>query len=322
MSSVVNSHDAAVCGQTTVIDRPGNNVAGLRVLTQPFSTFVVHAFPFASIAEIVRLDALQRPGSYLCYDRQSARAYVGESGKVAKRLPDHLKDSRKQYATEVFVVTSTDDCYQKPQAVFSQKYYYDAAEAAGLVTLTNEVRPQSANLQRREVGRLVRELSSLFLPLFDGGCRAFHDFGAPKPAISNVVRLDRPAPERFETDEDDCGLILIGPTTVPLGVEECELKYMDLWARGYWYEGRFIVAAGSEVRNATNVLIPGIVKKRKSLEARGVLGPIPGVTDRKRLLVPIVLRTDANAAKVCSGAHIDSGSWHPLARNLPLVIDL
>ena len=53
-----------------------------------------------------------------------------------------------------------------------------------------------------------------------------------------------------------------------------------------------------------------------------VLAPIAGVTDRKRILVTIVLCSDANAAEVCSGAHIDSSAWRELARNLPLFIDL
>ena len=98
---------------------------------------------------------------------------------------------------------------------------------------------------------------------------------------------------------------------------------MDIWARGYSYRGRFIVAAGSEVRTATNTgVIPGIVKKRNTLEARGLLVPIAGVSDRKRLVAPIILCSKDNAAKVCSGAMIDSNSWRALANNQPMLIDL
>jgi len=125
-------------------------------------------------------------------------------------------------------------------------------------------------------------------------------------------------------DEGDCDEMFIGPTTVPLGVQESELKYSDLWVRGYWFnKDLFVVAAGSEVRTATNANVnPGIIKKRNTLEARAALAPIAGLTDRKRLCVPLFLRSDANAGSVCSGANIDSSAWRPLARNLPLVIEL
>jgi hypothetical protein len=325
MSVVINPRHAAGCGYTTVIYRPDNDIAGLRTLSQPFSKFVVHAFPFASIAEIARLDILKTAGSYLLYNRRLAKAYVGESGNVANRLPDHIRDPEKNYATTVFVITTTDGSHKKEHAEFGQRYYYDAAEAADLVTLTNERRPHSVNLDPEEADPLIRSLSNVFLQLFDAGCRAFHDCVAPKPAIA-AAGTGWAGIEVFAADEDNGrDEMLIGHevTTVPLGVEESELDYQGLWARGYWYsKDRFVVAAGSEVRVATNKVIPGIVKKRNTLEASGVLAPIAGVTDRKRLLVPIMLRSDANAAEVCSGAHIDSSAWRQLARNLPLVIDL
>jgi hypothetical protein len=324
MSLISNQSNSAGLGYTTITYRSDNIVAGLRVLTQPFSTFVVHAFPFASIAQIVRLDAMRTAGSYLLYNRHLALAYVGESGYVANRLPKHIKDPTKQFATEVFVITSTDHSYNKEHAEFGQKYFYDAAKTAGLVTLTNEARPHTA-LKQCEIGPIVRELSNVFLPLFEGGCRAFHDCVQPKPMIPSVGGTEAAAAKALEPHEDDdCDEMLIGygSTTVPLGVEEFDLKYLDFWARGYWYKDRFVVAAGSEVRVDTNKVIPGIVKKRNALEARGALAAIPGVIDRKRLLVPIMLCSDANAAEVCAGAHIDSSAWRPLARNLPLVIDL
>ena len=324
MSFVINPCHAADGGNTTVISRPDSDVAGLRVVTRPYKTFVVHTFPFAAIAQIVRLDSLHTAGSYLLYNLRLARGYVGESHNVANRLPDHIDDARKNYATEVFVVTSTAANYQKPQAVFSQKFFYDAAEAAGLVTLSNEVRPHAAKLAQLEIGPLVRELSEVFLQLFDAGCRAFHDCAPPTPAITAWGTDWADAEVVVAAEDDDLGEMLIGDgaTTVPFGVEESELDYQGLWARGYWYKDRFVVAAGSEVRVDANRVIPGIVKKRNALEARGALAPIAGVTDRKRLLVPIVLCSDANAAAVCAGAHIGSSAWRPLARNLPLVIDL
>jgi hypothetical protein len=318
MSLVINSCDAISGGYTTITQRPDTGVTGLRVLSEPFSTLVVYTFPFSAIAQATRLDALQqKPGTYLLCSTRVAKAYAGESGNLADRLRAHITAPTKQFATEVFVITSKDDSFKKEHAEFAQRYLYDAAEKAGLVTLVNDVRPHWVDLRPHEVGEFVRKLSDVQRPLFDGGCRALHDCDPTVPCSAAIPN----APEHEE--DDDCDEMLIGLTTVPLGVEESELKYFDLWARGYSHNGRFIVAAGSEVFNDTNPrVIPGIVKKRNTLQARGLLAPIVGVSDRMRLMGPVDLCSRDNAAKFCSGAMIDSNSWRPLARNTATVIDL
>jgi hypothetical protein len=128
---------------------------------------------------------------------------------------------------------------------------------------------------------------------------------------------------------DDCGEMFAGPTTVPVGVEQSELKYCDLWARGFPLnpqdpdDKRFVVAPGSEIRTATNGgVINGIVTKRNMLEEKGFLMPIPGIADRKRLVRSIVLPSRDNAAKVCAGAMIDRYSWRALPDSQPVLIEL
>jgi hypothetical protein len=325
MSLITNWSEAATGGYTTVIQRTENGVAGMRVLSEPFTTLAVYTFPFSAIAQAARLDALQqKPGTYLLCSTRAAKAYVGETGNLADRLRAHTADPTKQFATEVFIIASKDESIQKIHAEFGQRYLYDAAEKAGLVTLVNDKRPHWVDLQSHEVGEFARKLSDVQRPLFDGGCRVFHDSDPAMPSSAAAVETEETihhAPAQEE--DDDCEMVMTGLTTVPLGVEESDLKYFDLWARGYTYKGRFIVAAGSEVFNDISPrVITGIVKKRNTLEARGLLAPIAGVSDRMRLMAPLDLCSKDNAANFCSGAMIDSSSWRPLARNTATVIDL
>ncbi len=227
MSLVINSCDATSGGYTTIIQRPDNGVTGLRVLSEPFSTLAVWAFPFSAIPQAARLDGLQKPGPYLLCNTREAETYVGETGNLANRLLDHLKHPTKQFATEVFGITSKDDSFSKRHAEFGQSYLYEAAEKAGLVTLVNDVRPHRVELEPHEVGPLVRKLSDVQRPLFDGGCRALHDCNPTALSMAGVVETEGTAPNALEEEgDDDCGEMLIGLTTVPLGVEESELKYL------------------------------------------------------------------------------------------------
>jgi hypothetical protein len=329
MSRIINPYPALGGGYTTIIRRPGNTETGIRVLCEPFGVFKVLTFPFSAIAQVVGLDELQAAGSYMLCERQAPKTYVGESGNLAKRLPDHITDPNKQFATEIFVVTSKDERFKKKHAVFGQRFLFDAAKAAGLVTLVNDIKPQWFALDPEEIDYVVRGFMDIQRPLFDSGCRVLHDRDPMLPPVAKPHRTEGAGSEVLAGRPlDDSGEIFVGPATVPLGAEQAELKYSDIWARGYLLnprdpsDTRFVVAPGSEIRTATNGgVINGIVTKRNTLEEDGFLMPIPGVSDRKRLVRPIVLCSKDNAAKVCAGAMIDANSWR-LANNEPTAIDL
>jgi hypothetical protein len=329
VSRIINPYPALGGGYTTIIRRPGDTATGIRVLSEPFSVFQVLTFPFSAIAEVARRDELKAAGSYALCGGQPPRVYFGESGNLANRLPDHLTDPTKQFATELFIVTCKDERFKKRHAVFGQRFLFDAAKTAGLVTLANDVKPQWFDIEPDEIDYLVRGFMDIQRPLFDGGCRALHDCDPMLPPVAKPDKAEGAGPGFLAGEPlDDCGEMFVGPNTVPIGVEESELKYFDLWARGYPRDprspnDRFIVAAGSEVRTATNDgVIPGIVKKRIILEQDGWLAPIPGLSDRMRLVRAIDLCSKDNAAKVCAGANIGSGAWRALANNEPVVIDL
>jgi hypothetical protein len=105
----------------------------------------------------------------------------------------------------------------------------------------------------------------------------------------------------------------IGVTTTPEGAEEFELVYGTVWARGYYSGEHFIVAAGSDFRIQTNDSVNAITRNRRDeLVRAGVLVDIPGIGDRRRLMVAVAFPSISIAGKVVSGAHLNSTKWQPL----------
>lgn len=309
----------AAGGHTTIIHRPGDGLIGIREVHEPFSTLQIHAFAFSAIADAARLTSLQTAGCYALANADAA--YIGESANVAARLTDHAKDVKKQVATQVYVISSKDRSVDKKRAEFCQKHLHDAAVAAGLVKLLNEIGPHTVDLPPTEALPLIRALHDVQRPLFDAGCRVFHACEPRRPATADASGAR--ASGTAETDDEDTGAMEIGVSTIPPGVEEYELRYGELWARGYAHGDRFIVAAGSEVRDFCNGSVTDrIVQRRNALERLEALAKAEGATDRKRLIAAVAFPSAAIAAKTLCGAHVDSTKWRLLGHTPPLVLEV
>jgi hypothetical protein len=136
---------------------------------------------------------------------------------------------------------------------------------------------------------------------------------APKPTTDNLGD--------DEEDGDEDGAMEIGVSTTPIGVEELQLAFADLWARGYAHQGRFVVAAGSEMRRTPNPSANApTLARRQHLIDTGAAVPIPGAADRYRLQVAVAFPSLAIAAKVLCGAHVASDKWRPLRAARPFII--
>jgi hypothetical protein len=112
----------------------------------------------------------------------------------------------------------------------------------------------------------------------------------------------------------------IGVTVTPPEVEEAELAYANIWARGYEHQGRFIVAAGSEMRDSLNASVNGHTRRRRAELLAQAVEAIPGVEDRRRLRLAVAFPSRAIAAKVLCGAHVGSDKWRPLGCATPVVV--
>jgi hypothetical protein len=113
----------------------------------------------------------------------------------------------------------------------------------------------------------------------------------------------------------------IGVVATPCGAIEFQFSYGDVWGRGYATNDGFVVMAGSEVRTLVNASVnPILHTRRAALEEAGVLADIPGLLNRKRLLVSVWFPSMAIAAKVLAGAHVASSKWAAVRDARPLVL--
>jgi predicted GIY-YIG superfamily endonuclease len=286
---------------TNNVHRPMGDIAGLREIHDDVGRLTVSAFPFAMVKDISPARAAV-PACYILADH--ATAYIGETGNVGRRLSDHAADPSKAFAREVYVISGYERAwFDKTAALYLQHRLTAIAERADLVDVVKGTNPQVLELpshRRASLDQFVEHGERL---VFDAGCRVFR---------SNFASQRRTAVEaEIAIGPDETGPMQIGViATPPLG-SELELAYGELWARGYpAQEDGFVVMAGSEVRSIVNPSVNPILRTRRAelVDAEALVG-IPGVQDRKRLRVAVWFPSAAIAAKVVTGAHVDSGKW-------------
>ena len=325
---MTNDHLAAT-RRTTIIMRDSAEPFGPRLVTDDATALTVRAFRFADIAAITAGGMLATAGAYLLSGPTGV--YVGESGNIGRRLQEHALDSSKSFAVEVFAVAGSEHRLDKSASIYLQKKLSDIVETVGAAPLIKGANACAIDLPAHRTASLDRMLADSLPLLFDAGCRCLasvpqastattdqaecHDGAAPAAVAANG------ADDNHVDDGDDGGPMLIGVTTVPLGVEELELTYGDLWARGYEHQGRFVVAAGSEMRTTPNPSAnEHTLARRQRLAATKAVLPVEGMDDRQRLQMAVAFPSRAIAAKVLSGAHLGSDKWRPLRASKPFII--
>lgn len=269
-------------GRTTLILR-NSGVLGLRTAIDDGRR---HQGIRLSVRRDDRSRRHRRPGDVGVYILAGPRVcYAGETCLLSRRLIEHAGDPVNGIARETFVVT-----VQK-----------------GVASCASDPPPW----RKDNVDRILVDTQPL---LFDLGFRGFDAVPAPDGAAGSGGDASADA-----DDDDAVGTIEIGVSIAPPGVEEFEMRYMNVWARGYEYLGRFIVTAGSEIREVPNASVSVHTQCRREQLFDGHVEPIPGVTDRQRLKVAVALPSRAIAAKVCAGAHCGTDKWRPLGRT-PVIV--
>lgn len=304
--------DISIASTTTIIHRPLGGLVGYRRIADRASRAVVHAFPMKDLSAVSGAGLLTGPGAYLLTDGRVA--YVGETGRPSRRLADHSADPNKMaYARQVYVVSGCEGSpFDKSMTLdFEYRLTCQVAEG-GVVTLDKGVHPVKPALTAADRSTHDRIYLDALRLLHDGGC------GILRPG-QEVDDPAEPGPDDAG-DAADSGPMSIGVSTTPLGTDEFELRYCGLWARGYPAGGHFVVAAGSEVRSQTNGSVDAITRlRREELFRAGVLSAIPGLGDRRRLVVAVAFPTLSIAAKVLCGAHT-AGRWTPLASSRAVML--
>jgi len=306
---------------TTIVFRPFGGLDGYRIVSDRASRAVVHAFALSDLAAVAGAGFLTGGCAYVLTG--GGIAYIGESGKPARRLGEHAADPSKAFAREAFVIGGCDGAaFDKSLVLDFQFRLTKAAAEAGSVTVTkgaNPVRPAIPAADRSTHDRIFADAMRL---LYDAGCTIFK--GA-SPAVSepgSSVDPSAPFPDSGlggPASSEDGGPMAIGVSAMRTDGETFELRYCNLWARGYRSGGRFVVAAGSDIRTTTNDSVGSVTRRRREeLFQAGVLAEISGVPDRRRLMVEVAFATESIAAKVVCGAH-SVPSWALLAAR-PVVL--
>jgi predicted GIY-YIG superfamily endonuclease len=302
-----NSSVQAAC---TNVHRPMGGIDGLREVHDDVGRLTVSAFPVAMVKDMSMARAAV-PACYILADH--CTAYIGETGNVGRRLTDHSRDQSKAFAREVYVISGYEAAwFDTTAALYLQYRLTKIAEQAGLVDIMKGVDPQVLELpshRRASLDIFVEHAERL---LFDAGCRVLR---------SPFASQRRPVIEADAVGVDDTGPMQIGVVATPPVGSELELAYGDLWARGYPTPDGFVVMAGSEVRSTVNPSAPQIVETRRDelMDAEALVA-IPGVQDRQRLCVAVCFPSPAIAAKVVTGAHVDSSKWQPPRYPRPILI--
>jgi predicted GIY-YIG superfamily endonuclease len=303
----------------TITHREAGSISGMREVFDRTTRLSVWAFPFSMINQFAaRL--MPTVAAYVLADHRSI--YIGESNNVGRRLLEHATDTSKVFAREIFVVSAFDpQWFDKTSAVQLQHRLTHAARSAGLMEVRLGTNPQDIMLPPWLLGSNDAMFDAVPRLLFDAGCRAFHSNCGSQLALAAAGQAAAPSGDADAVENDDSGLMEIGVTTTPRNVDEYELNYFDLWARGYQFGDRFVVAAGSDFHNVETPSVNEIIKtRRKELLARGVLKSIRGIDDRKRSMVAIAFPSKAIAAKVVCGAHVDSSKWQLLRVEQPILL--
>jgi hypothetical protein len=302
-----NSSVQAAC---TNVHRPMGGIEGLREVHDDVGRLSVSTFPVAMIKDVSMARAAV-PACYVLADH--CMAYIGETGNIGRRLSDHFRDQSKSFAREVYVISGYEGAwFDTTAALYLQYRLTQIAEQAGLVHIMKGVNPQVLELPNHRRASLDIFVEHGERLLFDAGCRVLR---------SNFASQRRPVVEADAVPLDDAGPIQIGVVAMPPVGSELELAYGELWARGYPTPEGFVVMAGSEVRSTVNPSASQIVETRRDeLMDAEALVPIPGVEDRERLCVAVRFPSAAIAAKVVTGAHVDSSKWQAPRYPRPILI--
>jgi len=317
--SFFNAQNSPLNGCTSIIHRVAGGISGVREVFDNASTVAVSSFPMAQARDLITAK-LSVPACYILASHDTV--YFGETNNFYRRLCEHLSDSSKSFAREVFVITGPK--FDKTTALYLQWALDRAAEKAGLVAVQKGVNPRLVHLsdwQRDTLDRVVADAERL---LFDAGFRGIHsNCAGMRPVVKDT---DPQEPDAHDITGDNCEAddaapMEIGVVATPHGVPEFELDYVNLWTRGYSPNEGFVVTAGSEIRNQINASVNRIVfTRRDELAEAGVLAAIPGLSDRMRLTVSVGFPSMAIAAKIITGAHVAGTKWIPLRNQQPFVI--
>lgn len=298
-------------GITTTTHFLDGRVDGLRTTECRVSPLKVHAAPWGELQALLATGLPATHGIYLltaptATGRLSVRP--GEASDLRRRLLEHAADPTKAHFREVYAVSSVDNRLDKSDVRFLEARVHEVvAQQPGRLLEVDRI-PTVAEAPAHERDTLESLFFQARYLLHASGCLAMDATHLPVVAEDLVEREEAVVEVRAES-------------TAVLH-DEHELTYDSCWSRGYAHpDGGFVLRAGSDIRRREGVaLLPTVSGRRRLLAEKGVLGEIPGITDRWRLLSDVYCSSPLLAAKIATGAHLSRGIWQRLSPESRFVV--
>lgn len=298
-----------LAGTTSTLHFLNGRIDGVRTVRSRTSPLVVFAGPWADLGELL---ANGLPGSHGIYcltgpmtaGRLAARP--GEASDLRRRLLEHASDPTKSAFAEVFALAAVDDRLDKSSCRYLEARVHEIIAAQPGRVLEVERMPLVPDLARYERDTLEAILEQARTLMYVAGCRALD---APH------LPFEPAGPEKEE------GLVEVQADVGASYEDEHELLYDSVWARGHPAGEGFVIRAGSDIRIREGAAQrEGVSARRRLLLAKGVLGVLPNVHDRWRLLSNVWCSSALLAAKVVTGAHLSRPIWQRISPQDRLVV--
>jgi len=290
-------------GTTVTVHYRDGGIDGLRTADSRTSPLRVHASAWSDFGRLLDGGLPPSHGIYLLTGAgNGGRLAVrpGEANDLRRRLSEHAADPTKSGFTDVYAVSAVDLRLTKSDCRYLEARVHElVAQMPGRLLEVERI-PAVAECSAHERDDLETLLAQARTLLHAAGCRALDD------------RL--PWTESVPVEREE-GVVEVTLETSGAVEDEHELVYDGVWARGYpTSDGGFVVRAGSDIRIREGAaLLPGISSRRRMLSERGVLGTMPGITDRWRLLANVYCSSPLLAGKVITGAHLSRGIWQRIS---------
>lgn len=291
-------------GVTTTVHSLDGRIGGLRTAESRVSPLRVHAAPWSELQSLLAAGLPAGHGIYLLTKPTPAGRLAvrpGEASDLRRRLLEHAGDPTKSDFQEVFAVSSVDNRLDKADCRWLEARVHEVVgQAPGRVLEVDRI-PSVAEAPAHERDILESLFAQARYLLNAAGCLAM-----------DAPHLPVPAEEPLEREE---AVVEVRADGGAVAHDEHELTYDTCWARGYpAADGGFVLRAGSDIRVREGVaLLPTVSGRRRLLSERGVLGTMPGVTDRWRLLSDVYCSSSLLAAKIATGSHLSRNIWQRLS---------
>ncbi len=286
-------------------------IDGIRIVDSRLSPLRVYAGPWPHLLTQLPQGLPPAPGTYLlCRPSISGPPRIivrpGEANDIRRRLQEHALDASKASFQEAFAVCSVDDRLTKSDTRFMEARLHEIILASPTSSLEVDRVPALQSASGHGQDDLETLLDQARLMLSAAGC----------------IAVDAPHLPAAPAEQRDEGVVAISEGASSANEDEHELTYDSIWARGYPTNNGWIVRAGSDVRRRENAaLLPPVANRRRMLLERGILGSMPGVDDRWRLLADVFCSSSLLAAKLVCGAHVTHrGIWHRLLPSERMII--